>query len=259
MSTSSPPGPRPLRRASGGPPLWQQLRADVVARLEAGEFVERFPGELELVEEYSVSRHTVREALRSLREDGLVEASRGRAPVARQGLVSQELGALYSLFRELEGRGIEQRSEVRRAEVVRSAAVAGRLGVTPGTALVSIERVRLADDEPVALDHAWLLADVARPLLDVDLTHTGLYDALARHGGVRVTGGTESIGARMATPDEAERLGGAEPLAVLSIERTGQAGDRAVEWRETVVRGDRLRFVARWAPGHGYGLDLGAG
>src|SRR5499427_4290699 len=48
-------------------PLWAQLRADLRRRLDAGAFDEEFPGELALVEEYGVSRHTVRSALRDLR------------------------------------------------------------------------------------------------------------------------------------------------------------------------------------------------
>ena len=61
-------------------PLWAQLRADLRRRLAAGAFGEAFPGELALVAEYEVSRHTVRSALRELRADGIVVAERGRRP-----------------------------------------------------------------------------------------------------------------------------------------------------------------------------------
>ena len=64
----------------GTDPLWAQLLADLRRRLGSGEFAASFPGELALVAEYGVSRHTVREALRRLREEGLVVAERGRAP-----------------------------------------------------------------------------------------------------------------------------------------------------------------------------------
>ncbi|MGH3591649.1 MAG: GntR family transcriptional regulator, partial [Pseudonocardiaceae bacterium] len=45
-------------------PLWAQMQEDLRRRLTTGAFAERFPTELELVEQYAVSRHTVREALR---------------------------------------------------------------------------------------------------------------------------------------------------------------------------------------------------
>lgn len=73
--------PQPLVR-SASRPLWAQLRDDLMARLGAGEFAAAFPGELALTAEYGVSRHTVREALRRLRADGLVAADRVWLPAA---------------------------------------------------------------------------------------------------------------------------------------------------------------------------------
>ncbi len=64
-------GPRPLDRRSPLP-LWAQLFDDLRRRVAAGEFTEEFPAEHRLTGEYEVSRHTVREALRKLRADGLV-------------------------------------------------------------------------------------------------------------------------------------------------------------------------------------------
>ena len=61
---------------TGGKPLWKQLQQELVRRLRAGEFDDVFPGELALVEEYQVSRHTVRQALGKLRADGLIVAER---------------------------------------------------------------------------------------------------------------------------------------------------------------------------------------
>src|SRR5215813_15590435 len=87
---------RPLDRR-GQLPLWAQLRADLRRRLDAGAFDEEFPGELALVAEYGVSRHTVRSALRDLRAEGIVVAERGRRPRrASHDLITQPLGALYS-------------------------------------------------------------------------------------------------------------------------------------------------------------------
>ncbi|MCZ0971771.1 GntR family transcriptional regulator [Streptomyces albulus] len=85
-------GPRPLDR--GSPlPLWAQLRDDLRRRVEAGAFAEEFPAEHRLTGEYEVSRHTVREALRKLRADGLVIAERGRASRLDARRIHQPLGS----------------------------------------------------------------------------------------------------------------------------------------------------------------------
>ena len=74
-------------------PLWEQLLTDLRRRLDHDEFAVAFPGELALVAEYGVSRHTVREAVRRLREEGLVIAGRGRTPRRAEPLpIEQPLG-----------------------------------------------------------------------------------------------------------------------------------------------------------------------
>ncbi|MFG2224018.1 GntR family transcriptional regulator [Streptomyces sp. NPDC048644] len=249
--TTEPPrqgasGPRPLDRRSPLP-LWAQLSADLRRRMEAGEFTAQFPAEHRLTAEYEVSRHTVREALRTLRADGLVIAERGRASRLDTRRIQQPLGSLYSLFRELEGQGVEQRSEVLRLERTADATVAGHLELVADAPLVVLERLRLADGEPLAHDTAYLPAEFAEPLLAADFGHTSLYGELSGRCGVKVTGGRERIQPFLPDIRQAWLLGLADREPAFAIERLGHSGPRPVEWRETVVRGDRFAFVAEWS------------
>ena len=246
---------RRLRRTTGNP-LWQQLLADLRTRLADGEFTAAFPGELELVEQYAVSRHTVREALRQLRSEGVVTAARGRRPRLAPAEVEQPLGALASLFAAVESRGLEQRSRVRALDVRADGVVAVRLGLEESTPLVYLERLRLAGDEPLALDRSWLPADVAQPLLDADFTHTALYDELAEHCGIRLTGGRERVRAVQPTRGERGLLQMPATAALLMVERTGCLHGRPLEFRHTLVRGDRYAVTASF-DSRGYSVTAG--
>ncbi len=225
-------------------PLWQQLLTDLRARLAAEEFSADFPGELALVEQYAVSRHTVREALRHLRTEGVVTAARGRRPQLAPAEVEQQLGALTSLFALVESRGLEQRSVVRALDVRADGVIAVRLGLEESTPLVYLERLRLAGPEPLALDRVWLPAEVAHPLLDADFTHTALYDELSAHCGVRLTGGREQVRAVVATRSERELLRLPTTAALMLVERTSCLHGRPIEFRHTLVRGDRYALTA---------------
>jgi GntR family transcriptional regulator len=237
-------------------PLWRQLQTDLMARLAAGEFADRFPGELALVEEYAVSRHTVRQALRRLRTDGVIVAERGRQPrIAPSPEIEQPMGALYSLFASVEAAGLDQHSVVRTLDLRADAVIAARLGLEGSAPLVHLERLRLADDQPLALDRVWLPADVAAPLLGADFTHTGLYVELAERAGVRLDQGREEIHAVIPTPAERALLRCPATAAVLSIHRLGYAGGRAIEWRHTIVRGDRFALTAGFSAHTGYRLQ----
>ena len=73
---------------SGPSPLWAQVQADLRRRTEDGEFDAAFPVNV-LVTQYEVSRNTVREALRSLRAEGLVTAERGRPQRLARAITSR--------------------------------------------------------------------------------------------------------------------------------------------------------------------------
>jgi GntR family transcriptional regulator len=239
-------------------PLWEQVRRDISRRLEAGEFGGTFPGEFALVEQYGVSRHTIREALRSLREEGIVTAHRGRtSKIAQPTEIEQPLGTLYSLFAAVEAGGKTQRSIVRRIEILEDAEITARLGGVPsGTPLLYLERLRLADDTPLALDRIWFPADIAGKLVEVDFTRTAFYDQLYKVCGVRLTGGHEDIRAVLGTARERELLEVPESVALFSIERIGELNSRAVEWRHTLVRGDRFAVSTQFSGLHGFHMDV---
>lgn len=236
------PDPCPVDRRSALP-LWAQVHADLERRLRAGEFAGSFPGELALVGQYGVSRHTVREALRRLRESGLVEAGRGRAPRVVETEITQPQGSLYSLFASVRSAGHSQRSIVRALDARADGTVATRLGLEESTPLVYLERIRLVDEEPLAMDRAWLPARIAAPLLDVDFSSTSLYGELRERCGVRLTGGRELIRAAVPTAAEQVLLGISDRTAVLAIDRTGELRGQPVEWRRTLVRGDRFSLM----------------
>jgi GntR family transcriptional regulator len=240
-------------------PLWAQVETDLKRRIEAGAFDIRFPGEHELVAEYEVSRHTVRDALRRLRSSGVLESGRGRGTWLRRQRIEQPLGALYSLFRSVEASGLEQRSQVRALEVRTDDAVAERLQRPRGTEFVYLERLRLADGAPLAVDRSWLPRSVAGPLLDADFTHSGIYDELAALTGTRLTGGREVITALVPDADTRKLLEIPQGCAAMEIRRVGCLRDTAVEWRETVIRGDRFSVTAQWSAQEGYRMDIDAG
>lgn len=239
---ASAPRIKAVDRASATP-LWAQLRTDIERRLRSGEFADAFPSEMALVDQYGVSRQTVREALRRLRESGLVHAGRGRAPKVADAEITQPQGTLYSLFASVEASGHHQRSIVRCLDARADGTIATRLELEESTPLIYLERIRLADDEPLAMDRVWLPARLAAPLLDSDFTSTSLYGELDRACGIRLTGGREYVRAIVPTSAERVLLGMPEGTAALAIDRTGELRGQPFEWRQTVVRGDRFSLL----------------
>ncbi|MDA8298105.1 MAG: GntR family transcriptional regulator [Actinomycetota bacterium] len=253
------PAPRPVDRA-GALPLWAQLQGDLRRRLAAGEFGEHFPGELELADVYGVSRNTVREALRALRAEGTVIAQRGRRPQLN-ATIRQPLGTPYSLYDAIEATGYSQRGVVHRLGEVRDSSAAARLGLEAREPLFHLERLRLIDSEPLALEWIWSPLSIAGPLLAADFSVRGFYDELEARAGVQISAGSEHLRAVVPSASERRYLGLGRNGAAFEIERLGLAGTQRVEWRRTLVRGDRFGVVAefRGPRASRAGLDLLAG
>lgn len=237
-------------------PLWAQLQRELTRRLGAGAFDAAFPGEVELQRTYQVSRHTVREALRRLREAGLLDTARGRSTRVRTPAIEQPLGSMYSLFRQVEAQGLHQRSDVLAQDLRTDEVAATALGLAPDAQLFHLERVRFAGGLPLAHDRLWLPAELGRPLLRTDFSHAALYDELATISGVRLTGGRERISAVVPNPRERALLSVPRGVACLSVVRTADRGGGPLEYRHSLVRGDRYALLTSWSPaGYRVGAD----
>ncbi len=230
-------------------PLWAQLEHELRSRLEAGEFEDGFPTDLQLTESYGVSRHTVREAVRHLNKTGVLRRERGRGTVVNRSEFEQSLGTLYSLFQSVESAGTEQTSEVLRLDIVRDSVAASHLSIDETSELVLLERLRLAGGAPLAVDRAWLPMPSAAPLLDVDWSHTALYAELAKAGAPVPNQGWERLTPIIPSAGDRKHLKLGKTDAAFFLERLGSRDGGPVEWRTTVIRGDRYRFVTDWSAG----------
>lgn len=238
---------RPVLDRQSPLPLWAQLLADLRQRVAAGEFAERFPTDEELRRQYGVSRQTVREAARRLQADGVIVRERGRGSALAAPPLEQPLGTLYSLARTAHDLGLSERSQVLAQRLIPAGEAAAHLGLTPEDPAVFVERLRFVGEEPLSLHRSWFPAAHAAGLLGADLRSGSLYDALAACCEVRVTGGREWIRPEL-PPSELRRLLHLRPgAAVLVVERVALAGSTPVEWRRSIVRGDRYAFRADWA------------
>ena len=220
-------------------PLWAAVRDDLESRIRSGDFSDAFPGELELSKQYGVSRSTIRAALTPLRRKGTVTAQPGRPSQVVNVSGEHAFGPIYSLFAAVRGAEMSQRSTIRIAELATSPQAARKLGLDADTELVHIARTRYADEEPLAEDEVWLRPE-ARGILDMDLRNTALYEALQRCCGLTLTSGDETLHAINLTVEQSQALSCEPGSAAFFIERIGRIDDRAIEWRQTVIRGDRF-------------------
>lgn len=231
-----PPERHPLER--GGAPLYRQLAADLRARIQAGEFTpsDPIPTEAQLSAGYRTSRITVRHAMSLLEQEGLVHREQGRGSFVRPRAIAVGPRRLTSFSQELLERGARHGSRLISVTQVPAPADA-QLDLGPSGSCVRIERVRKADDRPIALQVTHLPAELGEGIAEALAGDGSLYDFLRSRHGLEVD-----------NADETYRVGGAGKHAaalldlplrapVFLVERVGFARARRVEWTSSVVRG----------------------
>ncbi|MHC0430668.1 GntR family transcriptional regulator [Streptomyces sp. O3] len=224
-------------------PLYFQLSQQLEAAIEQGSLA---PGsllgnEIELAGRLGLSRPTVRQAIQSLVDKGLLVRRRGVGTQVVHSQVRRPL-ELSSLYDDLEAAGQRPATRLLLSAVEpASPEVAAALGIAEGGDVRRIERLRLAHGEPMAYLRNHLPAGLLA-LEPPQLEATGLY-RLMRAAGITLHSASQAIGARAATADEAEAL--AEPVGapLLTMERTAfDDTGRAVEFASHTYRASRYSF-----------------
>lgn len=229
-----------------GTPLYRRIQSDLRERVAGGELA---PGaqvetEQELMAHYGVSRATVRQALAGLVTEGLLEIRRGRGTFVHGAALEHRLGGFYTFSREIERHGMRPGTQVRGIGVEPAAdVVADGLGLAPGTPVIALSRIRLADDEPIVSETSFLPAARFRGLEDVDFSGASLYDTLTTSFGVRPVRARETFVPVLLDEDEASILGGEPGDPVLRVERTTYDADGVIiEYCRSILRADRYRY-----------------
>lgn len=210
--------------------------------INAESTAEMLPTEIQLAEQFGVSRMTVRHALNALRDEGILRSVRGLGTFVVRPRVSRE-PTLTSFSDDLRARGYEPSSELLRVE--ESAvdnAVALELGVRPGAMIVSVERLRLADGNPICLEEVKLPVSRFPGLADKDIAGS-LHGVLENDYGVQIRRAEQQVGAINVMGRTAELLGVEDGFACLYVKRTSMDEQgRIVSVGYSICRGDVYDF-----------------
>ena len=233
-------------------PLYMQLQRALREAIDRGVFArdDALPSERQLAAELGISRITVRKAIDALTAEGLLVSRQGSGNfVAAQGRIDKNFATLTSFSEDMRSRGRTPRSKwLKRSAGVVMPDEAMKLGVSPGTQVFRFHRLRFADDNPMAIESATVVATALRSL---DAVQDSLYGALEQ-AGYRPVRALQRLSALLLDDEQAALLRTEPDAAGLLVERIGFGRDgRAIELSQSVYRGDTYDFVAELSAGPG--------
>jgi GntR family transcriptional regulator len=205
---------------------------------------ELLPSEAELVEQYDLSRATVRQAFDMLVNQGWVYRRRGQGTFVSRPTIEQNLSRIVSFWEDMKQRGLEPGTKVISREIIpASEETAEELQVSPGEELANIVRLRLADGEPMSVEYSYLVHQTCPGVLDQDYANSSLRQMLSDQFNINLVYARQRIRAVPATEQLAKMLNIEPGSPLLHIERVSYSDqDIPIEYLEINLRGDRYTF-----------------
>jgi GntR family transcriptional regulator len=210
-----------------------------IAGLEPGDQLE---SEAELCELFHVSRMTVRQAMNRLVSEGAIYRISGVGTFVGHSEVHREMGRLRSFTAEMTQRGMKASSRILSMGIREASGdEVAALRLAPRSNVLAIHRLRLADNEPMAIETTALTPDLAW-VEHEDLSSGSLHATLSAHG-VRPARATGTQRAELATDRDGALLELELPSALFVEQRLiYDEGGSPVEATETRYAGNRFVF-----------------
>lgn len=229
--------------ANSSQPLYQQLQRalrDAIGKRVLGP-EDALPSERQLAADLGVSRITVRKAIDGLVSEGLLVSRQGSGNFV-SARIDKNFAKLTSFSEDMRARGRNPHSVwLGRSEGTVTPEEALKLALSPGTLVYRFNRLRYADDEPMAIELATMVASCLPPLAEVG---ESLYASLESLGN-RPVRALQRLRALLLNAEQAKLLEAKEGDAGLLVERLGYLRDgRAIELSQSFYRGDKYDFIA---------------
>lgn len=227
-------------------PRYYQLKEIMREKIRNGEWLpgDLIPSERELGEQYGISRMTARQAITELVNEGLFYREQGKGTFVSRHKITQQLIRLTGFTEDIRARGQRPGTRVISAEMVAAdEMIAERLRIKAGELIFRLRRLRLADDEPLAIETSQLHFQGCERLLEEDLEQNSLYRLLENKYGLPLMEAEQELEAGLAGDKEAELLNISIGSPVLFIRRTTYTDrDQPIEYAKSVYCGSKYTF-----------------
>ena len=227
-------------------PLYQIVVESILDQVNSGQLEanKRLPSESELCRIYSVGRNTIRRAISDLVNDGVLRTVPGVGTFVVDTRLDKTAEYLFGFSQEMGFLGKSVSSRVIEAAIIPADSfLSRRLQIQLGAEVVFLNRVRLMDGEPTAIERSYLPHALCPGILDFDFSVKSLYETLSTVYDKRPDHAEQVIEASLATPEVSHLLELTPPAVVFIFHReTKMISGQVIEYVDSEVRADRFRF-----------------
>lgn len=211
------------------------------------------PSENDLIKTWTISRITVRNAIKQLAHEGLVYTIQGRGTYVAESKITNYLPGLTSLYKDVQKKGLTPQSIVLKFEHISADHdVAARLHLSPGDPVIHFIRVTTADGIPVAVGYTYVsIAAIAPNQSQITATalEMGSFYSLLGTIGIDLVGGVQTISAKAANAFESKclKIDYGTPL-IESFRVAHSSSQLNVEYTRMMTRPDMIQWKVNLGP-----------
>jgi GntR family transcriptional regulator len=227
-------------------PLYHQLKEILKENIESGVWKpgDMIPSENQLMQEYSISRNTIKKAIENLVQEGALNRIQGKGTFVSRPKIEQSLSGFYSFSKVMKTQGLTTKDVINSVqEVLVKPSIAKNLQLKEEEHVMELMRVRYVEDEPMILETSYIPAKYFPNLTWDLLKQNSLYDLMQKEYGIIVTKAKEMFEPVLIRSYESEVLQVEEGYPALLLDRIAyDSSEMPVEFCRSIVRGDRCRF-----------------
>ncbi|WP_027956377.1 GntR family transcriptional regulator [Halobacillus kuroshimensis] len=229
-------------------PLYRRIAQQIKEEIESGQWEagEAIPTELHLSERYDASRVTVRQAVKRLVEEGLLEKVQGSGTYVKEQKIEHNIFELISFTEEMRSLGKEPVNKVIHFQLIEPEPHVRRyLNLEEAEKVFYVRRQRLVDGIPYVLEDTYLPVSLF-PNLSYGIMIGSKYDYIEKEVGMKIKDSFQEVIPVLPTPDVAEALTVEESMPILKIQSYSVFMDGTVfEYSENHFKSDEYKFTLR--------------
>lgn len=224
-------------------PLYFQLKSFIEEQINSGvwEPGTQIPSELELSEQFQISRTTIRQAIGDLVNERKLERIQGKGTFVSEISIEKQIERVSGFSQDMRMRGLVPTSDILNFEVVpANPQVAKALKIDEGDDAILLKRIRKGNNKRIALEVVYMDHGKYKDFLSIDIGNDSLYELLAKKFAVWPKYSQQVIESIKCPPAEAELLGIeiGDPVFFFHTIAFDQY-DQPLEYTEGYYRGDR--------------------
>lgn len=222
-------------------PLHVQLKDKIERLILDRVYEDQIPSERELMQEFNVSRSTVRKAINSLVHEGILVKKHGKGTYVSIKPIQKWLGHLNSTTDVIKGLGMNPGAKLIEHRIISPPEKVKEL--TDSDTIYFIKRLRLANDTPIGLEQHYYPPHIGKELLKYDLNEVTLYDVIQNNLGIPFVEANQRITSTHIAEINRKYLDIDEKVCLLKAERIIKGEENSfIEYEEAYYRSDMYTF-----------------